>query len=370
MDMIPTIDLEAQIAECREEIDAAVARILDYRSFCLGPDVDAFESEFADYLGVEHVVGCNSGTSALHLAMKVLDIGPGDEVIIPPMTFVATAWAVSYVGATPVFADIDPETWCLDPGKVEAAITPRTKAVIPVHLYGHPADVDAISSICEPRGIAVVEDAAQAHGALYKGRKAGSIADLSCFSFYPGKNLGACGEGGALIARNPEHAARARALRNHGSIERYYHDEVGFNYRMEGIQAAVLRVKLKRLEDWIEKRNAIARDYLEAWADSGIGLPTTADYARHAWHLFVLRAANRGEFVKRLTELGVGTALHYPVPLHLQKCYASLGGRKGDFPVAEMLARECVSVPMFPELSEARIERVASAVREAGGIAS
>jgi len=362
METIPTIDLEAQIADCREEIDAAISETLDRRSFCLGPDVEAFEREFADYLGVEDVIGCNSGTSALHLALKVLDIGPGDEVIIPPMTFVATAWAVSYVGATPVFADIDPATWCLDPEKVEAAITSKTKAVVPVHLYGHPADMDAIRAVCESRGIAVVEDAAQAHGALYKGRKAGSIADLACFSFYPGKNLGACGEGGALIARNPEHAARARSLRNHGSTERYYHDEVGFNYRMEGVQAAVLRVKLKRLENWIEKRNAAAQRYLEAWKTLDIGLPVSADDVRHAWHLFVLRAANRDEFVKRLAARGVGTALHYPVPLHLQKCYESLGGREGDLPVAEALARECVSVPMFAELSEDAIQRVISAV--------
>ena len=364
-DFIPVIDIKSQLADCREEVDAAIAATLDRLSFCLGPDVEAFESEFGGYLGVENVIGCNSGTSALHLALKVLDIGPGDEVIIPPMTFVATAWAVSYVGATPVFADIDPDTWCLDPEKVEAAITPRTKAVIPVHLYGHPADMDAIISICEPRSIAVVEDAAQSHGATYKGRKAGSIADLACFSFYPGKNLGACGEGGALIARNPEHAARARSLRNHGSTERYYHEEVGFNYRMEGIQAAVLRVKLKRLEDWIERRNAVARRYLDAWADAGIGLPTMADHARHAWHLFVLRSADRDGFVKRLTDQGVGTALHYPVPLHLQECYSDLGGKAGDLPVAEALARECVSVPMFAELSNEQIDRVVSVVNTA-----
>lgn len=362
METIPTIDLEAQIADCREEIDAAIADVLDRRAFCLGPDVEAFEREFADYLGADHVVGCNSGTSALHLAMKVLDIGPGDEVIIPPMTFVATAWAVSYVGATPVFADIDPATRCLDPEKVEAAITPQTKAVIPVHLYGHPADMDAIHAVCQPRGIAVVEDAAQAHGATCNGRKAGALADLACFSFYPGKNLGACGEGGALVTSNPDYAARARSLRNHGSTERYYHDEVGFNYRMEGIQAAVLRVKLKRLEEWTKRRGDIADCYREKLAESSVAIPAIRDGVRHAWHQFVIRHPERDRLAGHLESCGVGSAKHYPVPLHLQKCYADLGGKAGDHRVSEALARECLSLPMFAELTTSQLERVVEAL--------
>jgi dTDP-4-amino-4,6-dideoxygalactose transaminase len=361
---IPYLDLPAQIRGIRKDIDAAIARTLDNCSFCLGPDVAQFEKDFARYIGAEHCVAFNSGTSALHIALMLLDVGPGDEVITTPMTFVATSWAISYVGAKPVYVDIEDATFNLDPAKIERAITPKTKAVMPVHLYGHPFDLDPVLEIARKHNLPVVEDAAQAHGAKYKGRIVGAFGQISCFSFYPGKNLGAAGEGGALVTNNAAFAARARSLREHGSTVRYYHDEVGFNYRMEGIQGAVLGVKLKHLDKWTSERRRVAHRYHELLAGTPLQLPREADYAESAYHLYVVRHPRRDELKKYLEENKVGCALHYPLPLHLQKCYASLGHKEGAFPVTEKAARECLSLPIFPELTDTQIQRVVEVIKE------
>ncbi|HVM49471.1 MAG TPA: DegT/DnrJ/EryC1/StrS family aminotransferase [Candidatus Acidoferrum sp.] len=360
---IPYLDLPAQMRGIRPDIDAAIARTLDNCSFCLGPDVAQFEKDFARFCGAEHCVGFNSGTSALHIAMLLLNVGPGDEVISTPFTFVATSWAISYVGARPVYVDIDDATFNLNPELVERAITPRTKAVLPVHLYGHPFAVEPIQAVCLKHNLPLVEDAAQAHGATYKKKVIGAFGAMSCFSFYPGKNLGAYGEGGALVTRNAAYAARARSLREHGSTKRYYHDEVGFNYRMEGIQGAVLGVKLKHLDAWTRERRRVAHRYHELLADTPLQLPREAPGAESAYHLYVVRHPRRDELKKHLEANHVGCALHYPVPLHLQKCYASLGYRPGSFPIAEKAARECLSLPIYPEMTDAQIQRVAEVIR-------
>ncbi len=360
---IPYLDLRAQIQPLRAELDAAVARTIDHCSFCLGPDVAQFEKDFAKFCGAEHCVAFNSGTSALHIAMLLLGVGPGDEVVTTPFTFVATSWAISYAGAKPVFVDVDDTTFNLDPKLLEKAITPRTKAIMPVHLYGQPFDVDAVKEICRRHKLPMVEDSAQAHGAKWKGKVIGTFGEISCFSFYPGKNLGAFGEGGALVTNNAEFAKRARSLREHGSTVRYYHDEVGYNYRMEGFQGAVLGVKLKHLEKWTRERQRVARRYSELLADTPLQLPREAAGAESVWHLYVARHPRRDELKKYLEEHQVGCALHYPMPLHLQQCYAGLGYHAGDFPVAEKAARECLSLPIFPELTEAQIQRVVEVVK-------
>jgi dTDP-4-amino-4,6-dideoxygalactose transaminase len=359
---IPYLDLKAQIKPLRAEIDAAIARTIDNCSFCLGPDTAQFEKDFAKFCGAEHAIGFNSGTSALHVAMLLLKVGPGDEVITTPFTFVATSWAISYVGAKPVFVDIDDATMNLDPNLVERAITPKTKAVMPVHLYGQPFDVDPILEICRKHKLPMVEDACQSHGAKYKGKTIGTFGELSGFSFYPGKNLGAAGEGGALVTNNLEFAKRAKSLREHGSSVRYYHDEVGFNYRMEGIQGAVLGVKLPHLKKWTSERQRVAKRYAELLKDTPLQLPHEAGFAESVWHLYVVRHPRRDELKAHLDANGVGCALHYPLPLHLQKCYANLGHQPGDFPVAEKAARECLSLPIYPELTDAQIQRVAEVV--------
>ena len=361
---VPYLDLPAQMRPIRKEIDAAISRALDNCSFCLGPDVVQFEKDFATYCGAEHCVAFNSGTSALHVAMLLLNVGPGDEVITTPTTFVATSWAISYTGARPVFVDIEDPTFNMDPALIAKAITPKTKAVMPVHLYGHPFAVDPILDVCKKHNLPLVEDAAQAHGARYKGRMIGTFGAVSCFSFYPGKNLGAYGEGGGLVTNDAALAARARALREHGSTVRYYHDEVGFNYRMEGIQGAVLGVKLKHLEAWTRERRRLAARYHELLADTPLQLPREAAYAESACHLYVVRHADRDNLKKHLDANRIGCALHYPVPLHLQKCYANLGYKPGDFPVAEKAACQCLSLPVYPELGDARVERVAASIRE------
>jgi len=362
---IPYFDLPAQLRGLRQEVDAAIARTLDQCSFCLGPDVAQFEKDFAQFIGAEHCVAFNSGTSALHVAMRLLDVGPGDEVITTPFTFVATSWAIFYTGAKPVYVDVEEATFNLDPKLIERAITPRTKAVMPVHLYGHPFDVDAILKICRKHNLPLVEDAAQAHGAKYNGRAVGTFGVMSGFSFYPGKNLGACGEGGALVIPNDGAALdrRARALRDHGSSVRYYHDEIGYNYRMEGFQGAVLGVKLKHLAKWNAERRRVAHRYHELLADTPLQLPREAAYAESAWHLFVVRHPRRDELKKHLEASGVGCALHYPLPLHLQKCCVHLNYRPGDFPMAEKAASECLSLPIYPELTDAQIYRVAEAIK-------
>ncbi len=360
---IPYLDLKAQLKPLRAEIDAAIARTIDNCSFCLGPDTAQFEKDFAKYCGAEHAIGFNSGTSALHVALLLLNIGQGDEVITTPFTFVATSWAISYVGAKPVYVDVDDATFNLDAKLIEKAITPRTKAIMPVHLYGQPFDIDPILAICRKHKLPLVEDAAQAHGAKYKGKTIGTFGEMSCFSFYPGKNLGACGEGGALVTNNAAYAKRARSLREHGSTVRYYHDEVGYNYRMEGIQGAVLGIKLKHLEKWTRERQRVARRYTELLANTPLQLPFQADFAESVWHLYVVRHPERDALKAHLDASGVGCALHYPLPLHLQKCYASLGHKQGDFPVAEKAADQCLSLPIYPELTDAQIQRVVEVIK-------
>jgi dTDP-4-amino-4,6-dideoxygalactose transaminase len=361
---VPYFDLPAQIRSIRPELDAAIARTLDSCAFCLGPEVEEFERDFAAYVGARHCVGFNSGTSALHVAMRLLNIGPGDEVVTTPFTFVATSWAIAYVGATPVFVDVDEATMNLDPRLLERAITPRTRAVMPVHLYGHPFDVDPILEICGRRGLPLVEDAAQAHGARYRGRMVGTFGVLSGFSFYPAKNLGACGEAGALATDSAEHAGRARTLREHGTATRYFHDEVGYNYRMEGIQGAVLNVKLAHLPTWIAARRRIAHRYHKLLAHTPLALPIEAAGAESAYHLYVVRHPGRDRLRDHLQARGVGTALHYPRALHLQKCFAGLGHKAGDFPVAERAAQCCLSLPIYPEMADDQIEYVAAMIAE------
>ena len=360
---VPYLDLKAQLQPLRAEIDAVIARTLDNCSFCLGPDVAQFEKDFAAFCGASHALGFNSGTSALHVAMRLLDVSPGDEVITTPYTFIATSWAISYCGAKPVYVDIDPATFNLDPKLIEQAITPKTKAVLPVHLYGQPFDVDAVAAICKKHNLPYVEDAAQAHGAKYKGKSIGTFGAVSCFSFYPAKNLGACGEGGALVTNDAALAARAKSLREHGSTVRYHHDEVGYNYRLEGIQGAVLGVKLKHLARWTRERQRVAARYAKLLADTPLQLPKVTAGNESAWHLYTVRAPRRDELKKFLDENKIGNAVHYPMPLHLQKAYAQLGHKAGDFPVAEQASREVLSLPMFPELTDAQIQRVAEVVR-------
>jgi dTDP-4-amino-4,6-dideoxygalactose transaminase len=361
---VPYLDLPAQMRGIRKDVDAAIARTLDNCSFCLGPDVTQFEKDFARACSAQHCVAFNSGTSALHVAMLLLNIGQEDEVITTPLTFVATSWGISYVGAKPVYVDIDDTTFGMDPRLVEKAITPRTKALLPVHIYGHPVDLNPLLEISRKHNLPLVEDAAQSHAAKYKGKTVGTFGVMSCYSFYPGKNLGAYGEGGALVTNDGGLAARARSLREHGSTQRYYHDEVGFNYRMEGIQGAVLGVKLKYLDEWTRQRRRVAHRYHELLAGTPLQLPREASYAESAYHLYVVRHPKRDELKKYLETARVGCALHYPLPLHLQRCYAHLGYKAGDLPVAEKAARECLSLPIYPEMTDAQIQRVAAVVKE------
>ena len=364
---IPYFDLPAQIRALRPELDAAIAGVLDSCAFCLGPDVTQFERDFAAYAGSPHCIGFNSGTSALHVAARLLDLGPGDEVITTPFTFIATSWALAYVGAKPVYVDIDEATFNLDPRLIEKAITPRTKAILPVHLYGHPCDLDPIMEICRRRNLPLIEDAAQAHGARYRGRPVGTFGEQAIYSFYPGKNLGACGEAGALVTSRADFALRARSLREHGAKTRYYHDEIGYNYRMEGIQGATLNVKLKHLPAWTATRRRNAHRYHELLRGTPLRLPREAAWAESVYHCYVVRHPRREQLREHLEKKGVGTALHYPVPLHLQKCFAALGYKPGDFPVAERAAAECLSLPIYPELSDEQVAYAAAMIREFRG---
>lgn len=361
---IPYLDLPAQMRPLRKEIDAAIARTLDACTFCLGPEVAQFEAEFAHFCGARFAIGFNSGTSALHVVMRLLEIGIGDEVITTPLTFVATSWAISYVGARPVYVDVDEATCAIDPEHVARAVTQQTKAILPVHLYGHPCDLAPLLEVCQKHNLHLIEDAAQAHGAKYQGRMVGTFGRMAAFSFYPGKNLGAYGEGGALVTDDPELAARARMLRDHGSRVRYHHDEIGYNYRMEGIQGAVLRVKLKHLADWTAARRRVAHRYHELLAETPMLLPREAAWAESVYHLYVVRHPRRDDLKKFLEAHRIGCGLHYPLPLHLQKCYASLGYQPGDFPVAEKAARQCLSLPIYPELTDAQMTRVAAVIKE------
>lgn len=359
---VPLLDLSAQIEMLRPKLEAAFSRCLQHRGFCLGPEVERFETEFARWSDVPYCIGLNSGTSALHLALRLLEIGPGDEVIVPAMTFASTAWSVSYVGATPVFADVEAEHFTLDPASVRDLITPRTRAMIPVHLFGQAADMDPLMQIASEHGLAVVEDAAQAHGATYKGTPVGRIASLSAFSFYPGKNLGACGEAGALCTTESAFDKRARSLRSHGSTVRYYHDEVGYNYRMEGLQAAALNVKMEFIDQWTERRRAIARFYQQNLSGLPLHLPMERPGCKHVWHLFTTRFEQRDELARYLTQCGVETGRHYPVPLHRQKCYAETSGAKHNLPVSEAMAEQCLSLPLFPELTDAQLDHVCDSI--------
>ena len=363
--MIPFVDLKAQYRTIKPEIDAAIQRVLESCEFTLGSEVAAFETEFAAYCEAAHGIGVNTGTSALHLALLALGVGPGDEVITVPFTFMATVSAIDYTGATPVFVDIEPRGFTLDATLLEASITPRTRAIVPVHLYGQPADMDPIMAIARRHGLAVVEDACQAHGAEYKGRRVGSIGDMGCFSFYPGKNLGACGEGGMVVTQSAAHTRTLRMLRDWGAEQRYVHLLKGYNYRMEGIQGAVLRVKLRRLAQWTERRRAAAAQYERLLAGSGVGTPVAAEFARHVYHLYAIRCADRAALQAALGARGIQTGIHYPTPVHLLPAFASLGHGPGDFPVAERAAREVLSLPLFAELTSAQVDEVAAAVHDA-----
>ena len=360
MDRVPYLDLQAQYDSIRTEVLTVLEEICESSSFAQGPATSNLEAEFAAYCGVNHCVSLNSGTSALHLALRSLDVGPGDEVVTSPMTFIATAWAISYVGATPVFVDIDPVRRTLNPDKLEAAITPRTKAIIPVHLYGMPAEMDRINAIAERHGLSVIEDAAQAHGAKYRGKRVGQFGQIACFSFYPSKNLGAYGEGGALITNDVSIAQRARSLRDHAQSQKYLHDEIGYNYRMDSFQGAVLSIKLKHLDEWNAARSDCARHYTELLKDSSYKLPAHISDSACVWHCYVIETPERDRVRSALQDVGIQSAVHYPVPIHLQKAYAHLGYRSGDLPVTEALCERCLSLPIYPELSKEKISRVAS----------
>ncbi|HEY7302938.1 MAG TPA: DegT/DnrJ/EryC1/StrS family aminotransferase [Bryobacteraceae bacterium] len=361
---IPFVDLKQQYLSIKDEVLSAVAKVFECTQFVLGKEVAAFEDEFAAYCGVRYGIGVNTGTSALHLALLAAGIGPGDEVITVPFTFVATTAAIGYTGAKPVFVDIDPVTYTMNVEQVEAAITPRTKAILPVHLYGHAADMDAIVAVARRHGLLVIEDAAQAHGAEYAGRRCGSIGDLGCFSFYPGKNLGAYGEGGMVTTDNPEFARKIRILRDWGAERKYEHLLKGFNYRMEGVQGAILRVKLQYLEKWTEARRSHASRYAQVLEHSGLQLPSEAPGHRHVYHVYPVLSPNRRELIDALAARGVQTGIHYPTPIHLLPAYSELPYRAGDFPVSERIASEEISLPMFPELTDEQIEEVSEAVLE------
>lgn len=362
--MIPFVDLKAQYHSIKEEVRQAIDRVLESSAFILGKEVAAFEEEFARYAGTQFAIGVNSGTSALHLALLAAGVGPGDEVITTPHTFVATVAAIGYTGATPVFVDVDPSSFTIDPAAIEGKITSRTKVVMPVHLYGQPADMDPILEIARRHKLIVIEDAAQAHGAEYKGRRAGSMGDLGCFSFYPGKNLGAYGEGGAVTTNNPEFNRTIRMLRDWGQEKKYHHVLRGYNYRLEGIQGAILRVKMKYIEQWTEARRQHAAAYSELLRGV-VETPAVKPYARHVFHVYALHVDDRDGLQRALEAAGVQTGIHYPIPVHLLEAWSALGYGAGSFPNAERAANRELSLPMYPELTGKQIEEVASAVKTA-----
>ena len=362
--MIPFVDLRAQYLSIKSEVDAAIQGVLDSCQFTLGSEVAAFEEEFAAYSGAAFGVGVNNGTSALHLALLAAGVGPGDEVITVPFTFVASVAAIHYTGAKTVFVDIDPATYTMDPAQIEAAITPRTKAIIPVHLYGQPADMAPIMAVARKHGLVVIEDACQAHGAEIDGKRAGGLADMGCFSFYPGKNLGAYGEGGMVTSSNPEFVKTIRMLRDWGAEKKYHHVLKGYNMRLEGLQGAVLRVKLRHLDAWTEARRTAAARYGELLAGSGIATPIVRPGVRHVYHVYAIRTGARQQLQDALTARGVQTGIHYPFPVHLLPAYADLGYVAGDFPHAERAADEELSLPMYPELQADAQAQVAQALIE------
>jgi dTDP-4-amino-4,6-dideoxygalactose transaminase len=362
--MIHFVDLKKQYHSIKEEIDSAVLDVLESTQFVLGNEVAAFEEEFADYCQVKQGVAVNSGTSALHLAFLAAGIGPGDEVITVPNTFIATIAAIRYTGAIPVFVEIDPISYTMDPIKIKAAITERTKAICPVHLFGQMADMDPIMEIAKNNNLLVIEDAAQAHGAEYKGRRAGSIGDLGCFSFYPGKNLGAYGEGGLVTTNNHDYAKTIHILRDWGAEKKYHHDLKGFNYRMTGIQGAILRVKLRHLEEWTRARRDHAEYYNKLLADFEVKTPVEMEYAHHVYHLYVIRVMQRDELQESLKKNHIFTGIHYPIPVHMQKAHVDLGYKRGDYQLTEQAADEILSMPMYAELKNKEIDEVVFAIKQ------
>jgi dTDP-4-amino-4,6-dideoxygalactose transaminase len=358
---IPFLDLRAAYLELKSEIDAAVARVLDSGWYILGPEVEAFEAEWAAYCEAHHAIGVANGLDALHLALRAMDVGPGDEVIVPSNTYIATWLAVSQCGATPVPVEPVEATYNIDPARIASAITPRTKVILPVHLYGQPADLDPIVAIARHRGLRVLEDAAQAHGARYKGRRIGAHGDAVAWSFYPGKNLGALGDGGAVTTNDPEIADRIRVMRNYGSRVKYINEVKGFNSRLDPIQAAVLRVKLHRLDEWNLRRATIAARYLEGLTRSKLVLPHVPEWTEPAWHLFVVRTLNRDVLMQQLNQAGVGTLIHYPVPTHMQTAYADSRQITTALPIAERVAREVLSLPIGPQMSAADVSTICRA---------
>lgn len=360
---VPFLDLKAQYTAIKDEIQTAVSEVIEDTAFAGGPFVVRFEKAFAQFCGCKHAVGVGNGTDALWLSLLALGVGPGDEVITVPNTFIATAEAITYCGAKPVFVDVEEETFNMNPALLEAAITAGTKAVIPVHLFGQTADMDPILSIAREHGLYVVEDACQAHGAQYKGRNAGAMGDTGCFSFYPGKNLGAYGEAGAVVTNDDALAETIRMFRDHGQSKKYFHGVIGWNARMDGIQGAVLNVKLKYLADWNESRRAHAREYTRLLSPAGdVLLPHEVDYTRHVFHIYAIRIKQRDRLLAHLGEKGISCGIHYPVPIHLQDAYRFLGLEAGSFPVAERCAIELLSLPMFPELTTEQIAYVADTI--------
>ena len=361
---VPFVDLGAQYAAVADEVEAAISRVLRGTEYILGQEVGLFEQEFAAYCETEHAVGVDSGTSALELALRAYGVGPGDEVVTAAHSFVASAFAISDAGATPVLVDVDPRTSTIAVDRLEDAITARTKAIIPVHLYGHPADMDPILEIARRHGLVVIEDACQAHGARYKGRRVGGLGHAAAFSFYPAKNLGAYGDGGTLVTNDARVADAVRMLRNYGQREKYHHVLRGFNRRLDTLQAAVLRVKLTRLDDWNAARREHAERYHALLAGSGIGLPVPSPDVEPVWHLYVIQLRERVALKAWLADRDISAGIHYPVPIHLQPAYRDLGYRPGDFPTAERACEEVLSLPMYAELTPRLVEYVASGVRE------
>lgn len=358
MDFIKRIDLKRNYEKYKNEYQAAFTKACELTSFSGGPCADEFDEEFASFCGVKYATGVNNGTSALQCAMLALGIGAGDEVIVPANTFIATAWGVTYCGATPVFVDCTPDTWEIDVSKIEEKITDKTKAVIGVHLYGQPFDFGAVKKIADKYGIFVVEDCAQAHGALYEGRKVGSLGVMGCFSFYPGKNLFCFGEGGSVTSDNESYIDTINVLKNQGSRERYHHERVGYNMRLEGVNGAILSVGLSHLDEWTARRRELGRRYLEKITNPLITMQAHPDNTETVFHLFEITVEKRDEFIDYMKDNGIGCDKHYPVPCHLQEAYKSLGYREGDCPNAEYLAKHCVSLPMFPELTDEEQEYI------------
>jgi len=362
---IPLVDLKAQYAALKDELQAAVTRVMERCDFILGEDVEVLEREFAEYCGARFAVGVATGTDALRIALTAAGIGPGDEVITAANTFIATVLAISYVGATPVLVDVGRDTYNIDPEQVTRALTPRTKALLPVHLYGQPADMAPLAEIAKENGLKLIEDACQAHGALYDDRRAGSLGLLGCFSFYPGKNLGAYGDGGMVVTDDEDLVRECKMLRNYGRMQKYEHEMKGYNCRLDTIQAAILRVKLRHLDRWNELRRRNAELYRTALADLEVELPQEAERCRHGYHMYVIRTRDRDEVQKRLKAAGVSTGIHYPIPVHCQKAYDDLPYRVGDFPVTEQYAGAILSLPMYPELSADQIQYVADSLATA-----